>query len=108
MPRARLLLLLSCLAGLSACASDPHDRIVRARFSCADGRRLAVQFRLDRRDAVLRVDRARPVTLPATGAARGRSYAGLAEGGAWSLSGLGDRVDLRSPGAPVVQCEETR
>ena len=109
----RRLILLACVlapAGLAlpGCASyDPHDRIVHARFQCTDGRRLRVDFRLDRKDAVVRPEHAKPVTLPATGAASGRSYAGLGEGGAYSLQGLGDRVDWRAPAAPPVSCEET-
>lgn len=95
-------------SALCGCAtSDPHDRIVHARFLCDDARRLDVRFRLDRRDAVVRADHDRPVTLPATGAARGRSYAGLMEGGTYSLRGLGDRIDWLSPGRPSVRCEET-
>ncbi len=97
------------LPALASCASyDPHDRIVRARFLCTDGRRLRVQFRLDRHDALIAGDgMKRPVVLPATGAERGRSYAGLAEGGGYSLSGLGDRIDWASPGASAVTCDET-
>lgn len=94
---------------LAGCAtSDPHDRIVHARFLCDDARRLDVRFRLDRRDAVVRADRDKAVTLPATGAANRRSYAGLVEGGAYSLQGLGDHVDWVAPGHPSVRCEETR
>ena len=98
------------LPSLAGCASyDPHDRIVRARFLCTDGRRLRVQFRLDRHDALIAGDGLkRPIVLPATGAERGRSYAGLGEGGGYSLSGLGDRVDWRSPAAKGVTCDETR
>ena len=98
------------LPALAACASyDPHDRIVRARFACTDGRALRVQFRLDRHDAVVAAPKGKPVTLPATGAATGRSYAGLGPGGgAYSLRGLGDRIEWRSPGAPPVTCDETR
>ena len=97
------------LPALAGCASyDPHDRRVDARFACTDGRRLRVQFRLDRREAQVRGERMKPVVLPATGAAHGRSYAGLGpDGGAYSLAGLGDRIEWRAPGAPPVTCDET-
>ncbi len=111
----RALVVSAALAGvlipvLSGCASyDPNDRRVNARFACTDGGRLRVQFRLDRKEAEVRPDRMRPVTLPATGAARGRSYAGLGpDGGAYSLDGLGDHVEWRAPGAAPVTCDETR
>ena len=113
-PAVRALVLTAALAAalapaLSGCASyDPHDRRVNARFACTDGRRLRVQFRLDRREAEVRAERMKPVTLPATGAARGRSYAGLGpDGGAYSLDGLGDAITWRAPGAAAVTCDET-
>lgn len=96
------------LGALAGCASyDPNDRVVRARFACTDGQKLRVQFRLDRKDAVIRRDTAKTVTLPATGALRGRSYAGMSPEGAYSLQGLGDRIEWRAPGAPPLTCEET-
>jgi hypothetical protein len=106
--RSALAAVLAAAAALSGCASyDPHDRIVQARFQCTDGRRLRVAFRLDRHDAVVRADRLKPVILPATGAVSGRSYAGLAEGMAYSLQGLGDRITWRAGAAPPVTCDET-
>ena len=108
-PTLRLVCAAAVVSALAACASyNPHDRIVRARFACTDGRRLRVQFRLDRHDAVVEAPKAKAVTLPATGAATGRSYAGLGPLGAYSLQGLGDRIEWRAPGAAPVTCDETR
>jgi hypothetical protein len=94
------------LAGLTACATGPQERIARAEFACDDGRKLKVAFNLDKGEAQVRVDRSRlpPVILTVVPGQAGRNYAAAG----YTLQGIGDTVTYATPMGSPARCVETR
>ncbi len=89
---------------LSACATGPHERIVRSRFECEGGRRLDVSFNTTRQIALVKRSKAEPAELPSEHPASGMWY----RGDGYELRGAGDTLNYTAPGAAKVKCEQVR
>lgn len=100
-PLAAFALASGVLLALSACATTPPERRVRAEFTCEDGRQLHVTFLPDTHAAVLHVQE-RDVPMTAEPDAPGRAFTG----GGYEMHGVGDTITFTSP--PSTRCTETR
>ena len=99
--KACLPLLLPAVALLSACASGPTgEHLVRARFDCADGRKLHVTFNTTRELAVVDLGNKKTVELPSQRPGSGMRY----KSQGYELRGAGDTLTLSGPGQPPVRC----